>query len=95
MHVLCEGGGNLAGALVRAGLVDEFIWFYAPAILGDRRAVGAVAGADFRLARMPRLRIEEVARYGKDLQVRARPVRQGAGAARVVHARKEYPCSQD
>jgi len=74
MHVLCEGGGNLAGALIKAGLVDEYVWFYAPAILGDRRAVGAVAGADFRLARLPRLRIEEVSHLGKDLLVRARLV---------------------
>ena len=73
MHVLCEGGGTLAGALVKGGLVDEFVLFYAPAVMGDALAVGAVAGADFRLAKMPRLRIEEVAHTGKDLMVRARP----------------------
>ena len=72
LHVLCEGGSRLAGSLVKAGLVDEFVLFYAPAILGDARAVGAVAGADFRLAKMPRLQIEEVAHIGKDLMVRAR-----------------------
>ena len=40
---------------------------------GSVRAVCAVAGADFRLAKMPQLRIEEVVRVGKDLLVRARP----------------------
>ena len=75
MHVLCEGGSQLAGALVKAGLVDEFVLFYAPAIMGDGQAVGAVAGADFRLKHMSRLRIEEVVPFGKDLMVRARPIR--------------------
>ena len=74
MHVLCEGGSNLAGALVRAGLVGEFILYYAPAVMGDTQAVGAVAGADFRLARMPRMRIEAVSRLGRDLMVCARPM---------------------
>lgn len=73
LHVLCEGGSRLAGALVRAGLVDEYLLFYAPAVLGDAQAVGAVSGADFRLAQAPRLRIEEVTRVGNDLLVRARP----------------------
>ena len=73
LHVLCEGGSHLAGALVKAGLVDEFLFFYAPAIIGDIRAVSAMAGADFSLPRLPRLRIEEVAHIGCDLLVRARP----------------------
>jgi len=73
LHVLCEGGGALAGALLKAGLVDEAVLFYAPAFLGDARAVAAAAGPGFRLARMPRWRIEEVAHCGGDLLVRARP----------------------
>ena len=72
-HVLCEGGGQLAGALIKARLVDEFLFFYAPSVMGDARAVGAVTGADFRLPRLPRLRIEKVARCGGDFLVRARP----------------------
>lgn len=73
MHVLCEGGGSLAGALVKARLVDEYMLFYAPAILGDARAIGSVTGASFRMASMPRLQIEDVSRIGQDLLVRARP----------------------
>ena len=73
MHVLCEGGGALAGGLLKAGLIDELLLFYAPAMLGDARAVAGVAGADFRLARMPRFEIVEQVMVGKDLLVRARP----------------------
>lgn len=79
MHVLCEGGGELAGGLIRARLADECLFFYAPVVLGDARAVSGVAGADFSLARMPRMRIEEVTRLGADLLVRARPDRTNHG----------------
>lgn len=72
MHVLCEGGGALAGGLLKAGLVDELFLFYAPAIMGDARATSGVVGADFRLANMPRFRVAEVAQVGGDIMVRAR-----------------------
>ncbi len=36
--VLCEGGGQLAGALLDANLVDELHLIYAPKLLGDRAA---------------------------------------------------------
>jgi diaminohydroxyphosphoribosylaminopyrimidine deaminase/5-amino-6-(5-phosphoribosylamino)uracil reductase len=34
MHLLCEGGGTLAGRLVEEGLVDEFAFFIAPKLMG-------------------------------------------------------------
>ena len=34
MHVLCEGGGQLAAGLVEEGLVDEFAFFIAPKLMG-------------------------------------------------------------
>ena len=38
-RVLVEGGGELAAALLRAGLVDRLAWFRAAAIMGgDGRA---------------------------------------------------------
>jgi diaminohydroxyphosphoribosylaminopyrimidine deaminase/5-amino-6-(5-phosphoribosylamino)uracil reductase len=33
--VLCEGGGKLAGSLLREGLVDEVYWVVAPVVLGE------------------------------------------------------------
>ncbi len=70
LHVLCEGGGTLAGGLLRAGLVDECVIFYAPAFLGDSRAVSGASGADFLLGRMPRFALAETRVLGDDVMVR-------------------------
>lgn len=73
MHVLCEGGAALAGALHAADLIDEYCFFYAPAILGDRAALGAVAGtAPQLLADINRLKLVDVKRFGSDIRIRAR-----------------------
>jgi diaminohydroxyphosphoribosylaminopyrimidine deaminase/5-amino-6-(5-phosphoribosylamino)uracil reductase len=69
MHVLCEGGGTLAGALLRANLVDECVIFLAPAFLADTRAPG-VAGAGFLLERMPRFALAETRMFGDDVMIR-------------------------
>ncbi len=41
--VLCEGGGRLAGSLLRDNLVDELYWFVAPKMMIDEAALPAVA----------------------------------------------------
>jgi len=81
MHVLCEGGGELAGALIRAELVDEYRFFYAPAVMGDARAVSGVRGCDFELARMPRFTVAETRLVGGDVMVHARRVRRAGEKA--------------
>ena len=72
LHVLCEGGGQLAGALHDAGLVDEYCFFFAPAVLGDRKALYAVEGEGSLLSKMPRMRCVEVKRFGDDVMMRVR-----------------------
>lgn len=49
-EVLCEGGGQVAGALLEAGVVDELILFYAPKIVGAGRPGLAVAPRALRAA---------------------------------------------
>ena len=41
-RLLVEGGGRLAAALLRVGLVDRLVWFHAPLLLGGD-AIPAVA----------------------------------------------------
>lgn len=73
LHVLCEGGGQLAGALHDAGLVDEYAMFYAPVVLGDDAALNGVAGCGTLLADARRLRMADVRRFDEDVLIRARP----------------------
>ena len=42
--VLCEGGPELAAAALDAGILDRMLLFVAPKILGDKNAIGPVAG---------------------------------------------------
>jgi diaminohydroxyphosphoribosylaminopyrimidine deaminase/5-amino-6-(5-phosphoribosylamino)uracil reductase len=52
-RILVEGGGRLAAALLRAGLVDRLVWFHAPLLLGgDGVPAIAALGLD-RLAEAP------------------------------------------
>ncbi len=72
MHMVCEGGGRLAGNLVRKKLVDRFVLYYAPSILGGD-AVPGFGGTGYLIDRKTRLEIEDVERLGDDLRIRARP----------------------
>jgi diaminohydroxyphosphoribosylaminopyrimidine deaminase/5-amino-6-(5-phosphoribosylamino)uracil reductase len=64
--LLVEGGGQLAGALLGAGLVDRYYWLQAPLWLGDD-AVPAVAGLPARaLDQAQRWRVVERRSLGED-----------------------------
>jgi len=71
MHILCEGGGKLAGSLIDAGLIDEYVFFYAPSLFNDAKAVGGMTGKGFLLKNKPRLRIVEVRQLPPDVMIRA------------------------
>jgi diaminohydroxyphosphoribosylaminopyrimidine deaminase / 5-amino-6-(5-phosphoribosylamino)uracil reductase len=64
--LLVEGGGQLAGALLAAGLVDRYYWLQAPLWLGDD-AVPAIAGLPARdLDQADRWRVIERRALGED-----------------------------
>jgi diaminohydroxyphosphoribosylaminopyrimidine deaminase/5-amino-6-(5-phosphoribosylamino)uracil reductase len=72
-HVFVEGGATLAGALVRAGLVDEVVAYVAPALLGAGPA--ALEGAGITtIDRALRLELTDVARIGGDVRITAVPL---------------------
>jgi diaminohydroxyphosphoribosylaminopyrimidine deaminase/5-amino-6-(5-phosphoribosylamino)uracil reductase len=66
-RVLVEGGGQVAGSFIRAGLVDAIEWFRAPILLGDdgRPAVDCLGLQ--ALADAPRFRLTGVSVVGEDL----------------------------
>ncbi len=72
MSVLCEGGSELASALINECLVDELFLFIAPIVLGadSKRVFGAYP---FDLPTAPRFEIHDVTRSGGDMLVRAYP----------------------
>jgi diaminohydroxyphosphoribosylaminopyrimidine deaminase/5-amino-6-(5-phosphoribosylamino)uracil reductase len=64
--LLVEGGGQLAGALLAAGLVDRYYWLQAPLWLGDD-AIPAIAGLPGReLDQAERWRVIERQALGED-----------------------------
>ena len=69
-RVFCEGGGELAASLLRAGLVDQLVGYTAGLALGaeGRPAIGAL-GLE-HLADAPRFRLVDTRRIGPDLMHR-------------------------
>jgi diaminohydroxyphosphoribosylaminopyrimidine deaminase/5-amino-6-(5-phosphoribosylamino)uracil reductase len=64
--LLVEGGGQLAGALLAAGVVDRYYWLQAPIWLGED-AVSAVAGLPSRpLDQAERWKVIERRPLGED-----------------------------
>jgi diaminohydroxyphosphoribosylaminopyrimidine deaminase/5-amino-6-(5-phosphoribosylamino)uracil reductase len=70
LHV--EAGHKLNGSFVREGLVDEFLIYMAPKLLGTGRELAAF-GPLGRLEDGPSLRFMDVTRLGSDLRLIARP----------------------
>ncbi len=76
IQVLVEGGGRVAGSFHRAGLVDEYWLYLAPAIMGGDDAVSAFAGAGApTMADVTRGRFVSVDRLGDDVRLVMLPAR--------------------
>ena len=72
-EVLVEAGPRLAGALLRAGLVDEWLVYVAPKLLGrDARPLAALPRLT-RLASAPEFELRESVVVGNDVRLRLRP----------------------
>lgn len=75
LQVLVEGGATVAGLFHRAGLVDHYIVYLAPAIFGgdDARPIFSGPGAE-TIADVWRGAITGVAHVGGDLRIDVRPL---------------------
>ncbi|HXH14140.1 MAG TPA: bifunctional diaminohydroxyphosphoribosylaminopyrimidine deaminase/5-amino-6-(5-phosphoribosylamino)uracil reductase RibD [Alphaproteobacteria bacterium] len=68
--ILLEGGGELHGAALRAGIVDKVLYFLAPKLIGGRTAPTAIAGEGFaRLAEAVTLQRVQVRQLDGDLLI--------------------------
>jgi diaminohydroxyphosphoribosylaminopyrimidine deaminase/5-amino-6-(5-phosphoribosylamino)uracil reductase len=70
LHV--EAGHKLNGSFVREGLVDEFLVYMAPKLLGIGRELAAFGPLE-RLDESPSLRFHSVTPINGDLRILARP----------------------
>ncbi len=71
VHV--EGGAELAGSLLREGLLDELIIYIAPHLLGaDARSLFAFTGID-NMEKRPEFVFTEVTQIGPDIRLTLRP----------------------
>ena len=78
--ILLEGGGRLAGNLLEHGLIDEFVFFLAPKILGSDGFSPFNLVGKTSMDQAYRLNIIHVGRSGLDI---------------AVHARQETSCLPD
>ena len=70
LQLLVEGGASVAGAFHRAGLVDRYVFYVAPALFGGDDARGVFVGAGVTaIADLWRGRIVDIRRVGDDLRI--------------------------
>ena len=75
--ILVEAGAGVSGAFAARGLVDEYLLYMAPDLLGsggsDMFVLRGIRNLDDRI----QLEIQEIRQLGRDLRLRLRPIRQG------------------
>ncbi|WP_110928621.1 bifunctional diaminohydroxyphosphoribosylaminopyrimidine deaminase/5-amino-6-(5-phosphoribosylamino)uracil reductase RibD [Bacillus massiliglaciei] len=75
--ILVEGGAEINASFLREGLINKFLIYIAPKILGGRNSLSPFAGADVNsMESAADLHIEKVEMVGKDLCITAYPVKE-------------------
>ncbi|MBE0447154.1 MAG: bifunctional diaminohydroxyphosphoribosylaminopyrimidine deaminase/5-amino-6-(5-phosphoribosylamino)uracil reductase RibD [Actinobacteria bacterium] len=67
--LIVEGGGNLIASFIRADLVDKYLIFVAPKLIGER-GVDLIGG---KLKSIKEVKIERIEQLGSDLLIEAYP----------------------
>lgn len=66
-RVMIEGGGAIAAAFLRAGLIDTIAWFRAPSVIGDDGIGGVAALALETVGTAPQFKRVSAEKIGQDL----------------------------
>lgn len=81
MDLLLEGGPRLAASFAATGLIDRYLFYVAPKLLGDGSAGSIFQGWAARSIDDARpLRISSSRRYGQDLRIEAFPAEEPGGS---------------
>ena len=74
LRTLCEGGGKLALSMAEQELVDEFVMYQAPRILGNIQGRPNFAGSNREMiSEAMNMRISRVQQSGRDLKIVFKP----------------------
>lgn len=73
-EVLLEAGQGLNGAMQQANLIDEFIFYYAPKLMGSAAQNMLAMDAFTTMSQAIDLQLLDVRQVGQDIRVRAKPV---------------------
>ncbi len=74
-EVLLEAGQGLNGAFLSADLIDEFIFYYAPKLMGaDAKAMFAIPELT-EMNLVTNLQVLDVRQVGQDIRLRAKPIK--------------------
>lgn len=74
-EVLIEAGQGLNGALLHTGLIDEFIFYYAPKLMGDAAKAMFALPELTEMQQVAELQILDVRQVGSDIRLQAKPVK--------------------
>ena len=71
MHILCEGGSGVAGALLDGKFVDRVYFFISPKLLGGRNAVTSIGGNGISsISKAVEIQNREIKMFGQDIMVK-------------------------
>lgn len=74
LQVLVEGGARVAGSFHRAGLVDRYVMYFAPALMGGDNARPVLAGLDGQsMDDMWRGKVTRLRQLGEDVEIVIEP----------------------
>lgn len=74
VQLMVEGGATVAGAFHRQGLVDRYVLYLAPALMGGADGVPLLAGEGAAtIADLVRLQLDQLVKLGDDLRIDLAP----------------------
>jgi diaminohydroxyphosphoribosylaminopyrimidine deaminase/5-amino-6-(5-phosphoribosylamino)uracil reductase len=72
--VLVEGGGAVNASFLRTGLIDKYLIYIAPKVLGGRNSLTPFTGDDIdSMDAAIDLSFEEIKKFGEDIRITAYP----------------------